>query len=142
MYYIPFSEKIMLGYLILLFTLVPITELALLIKIGQNIGVFYTLTLIIGTGILGAYLAREQGFRTLKKIESEINSGIMPGNEILDGVLILCGGILLLTPGLITDIVGFLTLIPFTRELIKIQLKKKIRTIMDDGKVINITSFK
>ena len=132
----------MLGYLILLFTLVPIIELALLIKIGQHIGVFYTLTLVIITGVLGAVLAREQGFRTLKKIESEINLGVMPGNEILNGVMILCGGILLLTPGLITDIIGFLILIPLTRELIKHWLKKKIQTIMDEGRVIKITSIK
>lgn len=132
----------MLGYLILLFTLVPIMELALLIKIGQYIGVFYTLTLVIVTGVLGAILAREQGFRTLKKIESEINLGVMPSEQILDGVLILCGGILLLTPGLITDIIGFLVLIPLTRDLIKQWLKKKIKTIMDEGRVIRLTSFK
>ena len=132
----------MLGYLILLFTLVPITELALLIKIGQHIGVFYTLTIVIVTGVLGAILAREQGFRTLKKIESEINLGVMPSEQILDGVMILCGGILLLTPGLITDVIGFLVLIPLTRNLLKQWLKKKIKTIMDEGRVIRITSFK
>lgn len=132
----------MLGYLILLFTLVPILELALLIKIGQYIGVFYTLALVIVTGVLGAVLAREQGFRTLKKIESEVNSGIMPGEQILDGVIILCGGILLLTPGLITDVIGFLSLIPLTRTLIKKWIKKKIQKIMDEGRVISITSFR
>jgi UPF0716 protein FxsA len=132
----------MLGYLILLFTLVPIIELALLIKIGQYIGVFATLSIVIITGVLGAILAREQGLRTLKKIETEINSGVMPSEEILDGIMILCGGILLLTPGLITDMVGFLTLIPFTRSLIKKGLKKKIQKIVNEGRVISITSFK
>ncbi len=132
----------MLGYLILLFTLVPIIELAILIEIGKHIGVFYTLAIVIITGVLGAILAKEQGLRTLKKIETDINSGIMPSEQIFDGVMILCGGILLLTPGLLTDIIGFLTLIPITRNLIKKWLKKKIREIMDEGRVITITSFK
>ncbi|MBU0533320.1 MAG: FxsA family protein [Candidatus Omnitrophica bacterium] len=132
----------MLGYLILLFTLIPIIELALLIEIGKHIGVIYTLTIVIVTGVLGAFLAREQGFKTLQKIETEVNGGIMPGEEIIDGVIILCGGILLLTPGLLTDAVGFLALIPVTRAFIKKELKKKIQKIMDDGKVIKITSFK
>ena len=92
--------------------------------------------------MLGAFLAREQGFKTLKKIETEVNSGIMPGEEIIDGVIILCGGILLLTPGLLTDAVGFLALIPVTRAFIKKELKKKIQKIMDDGRIITITSFK
>ncbi|MCK4905190.1 FxsA family protein [bacterium] len=132
----------MLGYLILLFTLIPIIELALLIEIGKHIGVIYTLIIVIVTGVLGAFLAREQGFKTLKKIETEVNSGIMPGEEIIDGVIILCGGMLLLTPGLLTDAVGFLALIPVTRAFIKKELKKKIQKIMDDGRVITITSFK
>lgn len=132
----------MLGYLILLFTLIPIIELALLIEIGKHIGVIYTLIIVIVTGVLGAFLAREQGFKTLKKIETEVNSGIMPGEEIIDGVIILCGGMLLLTPGLLTDAVGFLALIPVTRAFIKKELKKKIQKIMDDGRVIKITSFK
>ena len=132
----------MLGYLILLFTLIPIIELALLIEIGKHIGVIYTLIIVIVTGVLGAFLAREQGFKKLKKIETEVNSGIMPGEEIIDGVIILCGGMLLLTPGLLTDAVGFLALIPVTRAFIKKELKKKIQKIMDDGRVITITSFK
>jgi len=132
----------MLGYLILLFTLIPIIELAILIEIGKHIGVFYTLAIVIITGVLGAILAKEQGLRTLKKIETDINSGIMPGEQILDAVIILCGGILLLTPGILTDITGFLALIPITRSLIKKWLKKKIQKIMDDGRVITITSLK
>jgi len=132
----------MLGYLILLFTLVPIIELAILIGIGKHIGVFYTLSIVIITGVLGAFLAKEQGFKTLKEIETDINSGIMPGEKILDGVIILCGGILLLTPGLLTDIIGLSALIPAIRNLIKTLLKKKLRQMMDEGRVITITSLK
>jgi len=131
----------LLGYLILLFTLVPVVELALLIKIGQHIGVGYTLTIVILTGVVGAYLARSQGFRTLRRIQEDINEGLMPADKIFDGVLILCGGILLLTPGFITDLIGLMTLVPLTRHLIKLWLKRKIKDMIVQGRVITITSF-
>jgi len=130
----------MLGYLILLFTVVPVVELALLIKIGQHIGVGYTLTIVILTGVVGAYLARSQGFRTLRRIQEDINEGLMPAEKIFDGVMILCGGILLLTPGFITDLIGFMALVPFTRHLIKLWLKRKIKDMITQGRVITITS--
>ena len=130
----------MLGYLILLFTVVPVVELALLIKIGQHIGVGYTLTIVILTGIAGAYLARSQGFRTLRRIQEDINEGLMPADKIFDGVMILCGGILLLTPGFVTDLIGFMALVPFTRRLIKLWLKRKIKDTIAQGRVITITS--
>ena len=132
----------MLGYLILLFTIIPVVELTLLIKIGQYIGVSYTLVIIIGTGIAGAYLAKSQGFIILRRIQTDINKGIMPTDKIFDGVMILCGGILLLTPGLITDFVGFMALIPFTRHLIKLWLKRKIKMMIKQEKIITFTSFR
>ena len=131
----------MLGYLILLFTVVPVVELALLIKLGQFIGVGYTLAIVILTGVAGAYLARSQGLMTLRKIQDDINRGIMPADKIFDGVMILFGGILLLTPGLITDLIGFMTLVPFTRRLIKLWLKRKIENMIARGKVVTITHF-
>ena len=131
----------MLGYLILLFTVVPVVELALLIKLGQFIGVGYTLVIVILTGVAGAYLARSQGLMTLRKIQDDINRGIMPADKIFDGVMILFGGILLLTPGLITDLIGFMTLMPFTRRLIKLWLKRKIENMIAQGKVVTITHF-
>ena len=131
----------MLGYLILLFTVVPVVELALLIKIGQHIGVGYTLTIVILTGVVGAYLAKSQGFRTLRRIQEDINRGIMPADKIFDGVMILCGGILLLTPGFITDFIGFLALVPLTRQLVKLWLKGKIKKMIAEGRIITVTSF-
>ncbi|MFH1519642.1 MAG: FxsA family protein [Candidatus Omnitrophota bacterium] len=128
----------MLGYLILLFTLVPIVELALLIKVGQYIGVGYTLGIVILTGVTGAYLAKLQGFITLRRIQEEINNGRMPADKLFDGILILCSGILLLTPGLITDLIGFMGLISFTRRLFKQWLKKKIKDMISEGRVIII----
>ncbi len=132
----------MLGYLILLFIGVPLIELAILIKIGQSLGVGYTLGLVIFTGILGAYLARWQGFVTLRKIQEDVNNGRMPADRLIDGVLILCSGILLLTPGLITDLIGFIGLIPFSRNLVKRWLKRKIKDMLNQGRVITIQSFK
>ena len=132
----------MLGYLILLFTIVPVVELAFLIKVGQFIGVGYTLGIVIFTGVAGAYLARLQGFLTLRRIQEDINQGRMPADKLFDGVLILCSGILLLTPGFITDLIGFMGLIPFTRNLFKEWLKRKIRDMIDHGEVITIRSFK
>jgi len=132
----------MFGYLILLFVLVPVVELALLIKIGQCIGVGYTLAIVIITGVVGAYLARMQGLLTLSRIQQEINQGRMPTDRLFDGVVILCSGILLITPGIITDFVGFMGLIPFTRNLFKRWLKLKTKDMVSRGEVITMTSFK
>jgi len=132
----------MLGYLILLFTAVPLVELALLIKIGQYIGMGYTLGVVIFTGVTGAYLAKMQGLATLRRIQEDVNQGIMPADKLFDGVLILCSGILLLTPGFITDIIGFIGLIPLTRNLFKTWLKRKIENMISQGRVMTITSFK
>lgn len=133
-----FSQTKMLGYLILLFTIVPIVELALLIRVGHFIGVGYTIGIVLLTGVTGAYLAKLQGLITLRKIQNDINQGIMPADKVFDGVLILCSGILLLTPGFITDFVGFIGLIPFTRDLFKQWLKQKTEDIIAQGRVITI----
>ena len=132
----------MLGYLILLFTAVPLVELAILIKIGQYAGVAYTIGIVLLTGIAGAYLAKMQGLITLRRIQEDINQGKMPADKLFDGVLILCSGILLLTPGLLTDIIGFMGLIPLTRNLLKRWIKAKVEDIISQGKVVTITSFK
>ena len=132
----------MLGYLILLFTLVPVVELALLIRIGQYIGLGATIAIVIFTGITGAYLAKIQGFITLRRIQQDVNQGRMPTDKLFDGLLILLSGILLLTPGFITDLVGFMGLIPSTRSLFKRWLRRKIEDMISGGKVISITSFK
>ena len=128
----------MLGYLILLFTLVPVVELALLIRVGQHIGLSNTLFIVIFTGIAGAYLAKTQGLITLVKMQQDVNKGIMPTDKIFDGVMILCGGILLLTPGLITDLIGFILLIPFSRTLVKIWIRHKIEDMISQGRIITI----
>lgn len=131
----------MFGYLVLLFTVLPAVELMLLIEIGSNIGAGNTVLVIILTGVLGAYLARLQGFRILQEIQNELNHGIMPNAQLLDGLMILVGGIVLLTPGFITDTLGFLLLIPWTRTLLKKWFQKKFEEMISRGQVVSFTPF-
>jgi UPF0716 protein FxsA len=104
--------------LIALFVLVPIIELCILLEIGKNIGIFFTITLVIFTGIIGAYLVKNQGFNLLFRIKSQMNSGMIPTDSLIEGLLVLIGGIFLITPGLMTDIIGFLLVIPPSRLFI------------------------
>jgi UPF0716 protein FxsA len=129
----------MFGYLVVLFTLVPALELYLLIHVGSSIGAGNTILIIIMTGIWGAYLARLQGFLVIQKIQTNLNKGAMPSSELIDGVMILVGGILLLTPGFMTDAFGFLLLVPFTRALIKLMLKGTFEKMIKKGNDANIS---
>ena len=120
--------------LLLLFILVPATELALLIEIGSRIGTINTLLLIVVTGVLGASLASRQGLAVLRQIQDETVRGQMPGSAIVDGVIILVAGIVLMTPGILTDILGFLCLIPATRSLIKGRLWQMIERAVHNNR--------
>ncbi len=109
----------MLLRLFLLFTLIPVAELAILIRLGGWLGLGPTLLLVLGTGAAGAWLARREGFRSFRAIQEELAAGRMPGEEMVHGVLILVAGIVLLTPGILTDLAGIVLLIrPFRRVLI------------------------
>ena len=130
----------MLGYLILLFTIIPALELYILIEVGTHIGVGNTLLIIILTGVIGAYLARLQGFIVLKNIQNELNHGNMPNSQLLDAFMILAGGVVLLTPGFVTDLFGLILLIPWTRSLIKLWIKKKLESMIAKGEAIHFTS--
>ncbi len=109
----------MLARLFLAFTLIPIIELYLLIKLGGYIGPEATIGLVLLTGFLGAILMRRQGVTTLQRIQNNIAQGISPAQELIDGGLILVAGIALLTPGIITDICGILLLVPTVRSRFK-----------------------
>lgn len=113
----------------------------MIIKAGTHIGILNTLFIIVFTGIIGAYLARLQGFIILNKIQSSLNQGKMPSSELLDGLMILAGGIVLLTPGFITDAIGFFLLIPATRNSIKSWVKKFFEEMIRKGNINNVTSF-
>jgi UPF0716 protein FxsA len=132
----------MLARLFFLFTVVPLLELIVLIKIGRVFGVFYTILIVVATGALGAMLARAQGFKVLRAIEREVNSGMLPADKMFDGLIILCSGLLLLTPGIITDLIGFMGLIPFTRSFLKNYLRQKASDAISQGRIITITSFR
>ncbi|MCD4780998.1 MAG: membrane protein FxsA [Candidatus Omnitrophica bacterium] len=131
----------MFANLVLLFTVVPAIELVLLIKVGSYIGAINTLLIIVFTGVLGAYLARMQGFIVLQKIQKNINKGVMPSEELMDGVMILIGGIVLLTPGFITDFIGFSLLIPLTRLVIKKYLRVHIENMIRRGQIVQVNSM-
>ena len=117
--------------LILVFTLTPLIELALPIEVGSRIGIAATLAIVIATGVLGAALAKSQGLATLHRIQREISAGQLPADALFDGALILTGGLLLLTPGLLTDALGFSCLIPPTRKTIKEWLRRKIESRLE-----------
>ena len=123
-------NTIMFLKLFLLFVTVPIIELWLLIDIGRIIGTFQTVGLIIITGLVGAFLAKMQGLITLYKIRENLINGVMPSSELLDGLLILLAGGLLITPGLLTDALSFILLIPQTRIYVKKYLLRKFKDWM------------
>ena len=117
----------MFARLLILFTVVPLVELALLIKLGDAIGLWPTITIVIATGVLGATLARSQGTRTVGAIRSQLAEGRAPTEGLINGLLILVGGVVLLTPGLLTDILGFSLLVPFTRDMFRKNLQNRLR---------------
>ena len=125
----------MLFKLFLLFTVVPFIELALLIKIGAMIGLFETILIIVITGMAGALMVRSAGIECLFRIQKNMDSGIIPTDDLFSGLLILVAGAFLLTPGLITDAAGFVLLIPVSRELVKKFLKKYVKLKVDQTRL-------
>ena len=113
--------------LILLFSLVPIIELALLIEIGSYVGIIPTIILVGSTGVIGVSLARNQGFKIITRVKNELNQGQIPADNLIEGLLILVGGVMLLTPGLLTDITGFSLIIPGSRQLLVKFLKRRFK---------------
>ncbi|RTR29626.1 membrane protein FxsA [Robertmurraya yapensis] len=119
------------NFLLLLFIVIPACEIGVLLLSGNLIGVWPTVGLIILTGVLGTYLAKKQGLETLRRAQTEMQYGRPPGESIIDGVCILVGGVLLLSPGFLTDIAGLLLLIPQTRKLFRGLIKSGLRKWMD-----------
>lgn len=118
----------LLLFLFLLFTVVPFVELALLIYLGAEVlGFLPTLALVVITGVVGAALARWQGMKALTRIHRRIGRGQVPAEELFDGVLILIAGLLLITPGVLTDITGLVLLFPPARYLLKRRLRNWAR---------------
>ncbi|MDM8564270.1 FxsA family protein [Candidatus Halobeggiatoa sp. HSG11] len=114
-------------FLLLLFIIVPVFEIYLLITVGSVIGGLTTVLLVIFTAILGTYLLRIQGLSTLQKAQSSMDQGQIPAGALLEGILLLISGALLLTPGFVTDAIGFSCLIPPIRQAIVNSLIKNIK---------------
>jgi UPF0716 protein FxsA len=117
-----------LFYLLILGIAIPAVELVLLVLISESIGFWSTLGLIIGTGTVGAVLWRWQGFGVFGRLRRGIGKGSSPGDALLDGAMIFFAGGLLLTPGVLTDLVGFMLLIPWTRLRLKSLIKQWLKT--------------
>lgn len=115
--------------LIVAFTLIPFMELYLLMAIADRTSFLTTVSIVLATGILGAYFAKEEGRVVIAQIKDSLNNGIMPTNELLHGFCVLIGSVLLITPGIMTDVLGFSLLLGFTRtgyvELLKSYISKK-----------------
>ena len=130
-----------LSSLLAAFIIMPIIELAVLLKLNEYAGLVNTIAIVIITGFVGAFLARAQGIMVLAQIRRDLAEGRMPAPRLMDGVMILIAGVLLITPGLITDTVGFLLLIPVVRSTIRAWLRRKLEEKFRDG-TANITFWK
>ena len=108
-----------MALLVLLFIVVPLVELYVIIQVGQAIGVWWTLALLVADSVAGSVLMRSQGRAAWRRFQAALAEGRMPGREVLDGVLVIFGGAFLLTPGFVTDVLGAILLAPPTRALVR-----------------------
>jgi len=120
---------------LLIFVGISLLELVLILRVGQVVGIWYTVLLMIMTTFFGVLLAKYQGFLAIREMKNSLAYGQMPGEAILDGLLVLIGGILLFIPGFITDIVGLLCLLPFTKRIFKEYIKKLLRFYLATGQI-------
>jgi UPF0716 protein FxsA len=111
--------------ILILFATIPLIELALLIKIGSYVGIIPTIIIVGLTGVIGISLARNQGYKVVRKIKRSLEMGEMPTDDLIGGLLILIGGVMLLTPGLITDVTGFGLILPGSRQFFSRFAKRK-----------------
>jgi UPF0716 protein FxsA len=125
----------MFGILALLFILIPAIEIYLLIEIGSFIGGFNTILIVVVTGIVGAGLAKAQGLAVLNKVQTDLNGGKLPADQIIHGLLVFGGGLLLLTPGFLTDILGFSMVAPGSRHLIVAWAKQMFQKGIESGNI-------
>lgn len=120
----------MLLPLLLILTVVPLTELMILLRLAERFSWERTLLLVVVTGVIGAYLARREGVKTMTKIQADLSRGVMPTDAMLEGVLILLAGMVLVTPGVITDALGFALLIGPIRRWVRKRLVHAVRSRM------------
>jgi len=131
-----------MGRLLILFVLVPALELALLIELGSRIGTVATLGIIAATGVLGATLARRQGLEVLQRLQHETAAGRLPADPLIDAAFLLVAGALLVTPGVLTDAVGFLCLVPAFRAIVRRELRRRFERAVEEGRVeVHVAGF-
>ena len=122
--------------LFLLFTIIPIIELFLLIQLAHITNTGTTIAIILSTGLLGSLAAKTQGLHVWREIEADLAMGRMPAHGLVDGLLILVGGALLITPGLLTDLAGLCCILPWSRARIKRWIRNKLETMLTNGTVV------
>lgn len=127
--------------LFLLFLIIPVIEIYLLIKVGSLIGGIPTVAILLLISLVGAYLVKSQGFRLFTQVREELARGRLPAAQLLDGALVLFGGLLLLTPGFCTDFIGLFFLFPATRRFIKMWLGLWLQARLSRGGVITRRRF-
>ena len=125
----------MFRIILAIFILVPAIEISILIALGHFVGGWTTFGLIIASGVLGAYFAKREGRKVLEYARFEWSQGQLPAQHLLDGICIFLGGLLLITPGFITDIFGFLLVFPYTRPVFKVMLLALIQKQMSKGNI-------
>ncbi|BBM82057.1 FxsA family protein [Candidatus Uabimicrobium amorphum] len=113
--------------LLLLFTVVPLVDLFLLVYIGKIIGFWETVFIVLATGVSGAVLARSEGVFLLQRIQKDMANGLMPKKDLINGFFLVIGSVLLVTPGVITDIVGFLLIMPGSRDVIRLIVTSRMK---------------
>ncbi|HSO57111.1 FxsA family protein [Paenisporosarcina sp.] len=123
-------------WLALIFIVVPVLEIGILLWSGNTFGLFPTIMIILGTGILGAYLAKKQGLKAIRDVQIQMKNFQAPGDAMVNAVFVFAGGLLLLSPGFVTDLFGFLFLFSPSRELFKPLVYKWIRSKMKKGQII------
>ncbi|GEL76851.1 FxsA family protein [Tenuibacillus multivorans] len=131
----------MFRILFFLIVVISAVEITLFVWIGNAFNVWVVLFGIILTGVLGAFLARQQGVGTLNRARFELANGRAPTEEILDGIAILVGAVLLFTPGFVTDTIGFLLLIPQTRKPVKVWIRKILSEMFRKGSIHVFRNF-
>ena len=123
----------MLGKLLLLFTVTPIVETYLLVLLGQHLGFWWTVAIVLVTGVLGAFLGKREGLKVWRAWQEALAQGRMPEEGILGGVLVLIGGVLLVTPGVLTDLTGILLLAPPSRRVIARHVRRRLERRFADA---------
>jgi UPF0716 protein FxsA len=120
--------------IIALLLLIPLLDILVLIGVSTVIGPLPTILLVVLTGFIGMFLVRAEGRHTVRKIQEKLAQGTLPADELIDGGLLIASGAFLLTPGVVTDLLGFLLVIPFTRDPIRVVLKKYVIVPLVDAK--------